>query len=110
MSEDEKRAIKGAVLLELEEAKDALALLRAKAEQWYQAHQKVTHLLARMKRDSAQLESAARDARMEIASNSRTISIVMNLDSVLALDSELEAAVGRLQKAEDAKRQLFLGS
>ncbi len=110
MSEDEKRAIKGAVLLEVEEAKAALALLRAKAEQWYQAHEKVAKLLSRMRRDSAHLESAATEARMEIASNSSLIAAAMNLDSVLALDSELERALAHLKKAEEAKKQLFFAS
>lgn len=34
MSEEEKRALQGSVLLEVEEARAALALLRARAEQW----------------------------------------------------------------------------
>lgn len=106
MSEDEKRAIKGEVLLEVEEAKSALALLRARAEHWYNAHEKVTYLLARMKRDSAHMKSAAAEARSEIERNLDAYTKVMTIEAVLALDKELEKAVERLEKAEAGKKNL----
>jgi hypothetical protein len=106
MSESEKRAIMGAALLEVEDAKAALALLRAKAQNWCRLHEKVAHLLARAMRDDAHLESAARDSRVEILGNMPAIAAAMNLDSILALDLELENALQRLKKAETAKREL----
>lgn len=107
MSEDEKRAIMGAVLLEVEEAKAALALLRAKAEQWSRLHEKVSHLLARMRRDGAQMESAAAETRKDILANREAITAVMDFNAVLALDAELDAAIARLKKAEAVKKDLF---
>lgn len=106
MSEDEQRKIKGAVLLEVEEAKAALALLRAKAGHWYSAQEKLVHLLSRMKRDSAHLKSAAAEVRAEIDKNLDMYTNIMTIEAVLALDTELEKAVERLEKAEAAKKSL----
>jgi hypothetical protein len=106
LSEDEKRAIKGEVLLEVEEAKAALALLRARAQHWMRLQEKVIHLLARMPRDSAHLKSAAVDARMEIEKDLDTYTKVMTMEAVLALDKELERAVERSEKAEVGKKNL----
>jgi len=86
MSGEEKRAIKGAVLLEVEEAKEALALLRAKAEQWRRAHEKVSNLLVKMKRDDAYLESGAPEARQEIANHSGAIAAAMDLKRLIHTD------------------------
>jgi hypothetical protein len=106
MSEDEKRAIQGVVLLEVEEAKSALALLRAKAEHWYKLQEKVCHFLARMKRDGMQQESAATETRMEIVSNLSSYEAATRVEFVLALDAEIEKAVVRLKKAEAAKKEI----
>lgn len=106
MSEEEKRAIRAASLLEYEEAKAALALLRVKADQWSALHERVTHLLARMRRDSAHLESAAASAGLAIRRDHAAVAAVMDLDAVLALDRELSDALERLKKADAAKREL----
>lgn len=106
MSNDEKRAVQAAALLEFEEAKAALALLRAKGEQWRVLYEKVHHLLCRSRRDSAQLEAAAASARLDIESRRAEFAPVMDLDAVLALDAEIESAVFRLKKAAATKREL----
>lgn len=106
MSEKEKREIQGAALLEVEDAKADLALLRAKLQRWYLLQEKICHLLARGKRDGAHLESAAKEARADILKNLPAVTEVMNIDAVLSLDAEVEAAVERLKKAEAAKRDL----
>ncbi|MGA3049477.1 MAG: hypothetical protein ABSD67_22805 [Terracidiphilus sp.] len=106
MSEDEKRAIQGQVLLEVEEAKASIALLRARAVHWRQLQEKVTHLLSRMTRESAHLESAAAEVRAEIEKDLTAFTAVTTIESVLSLDTELKNAVERLKKAETAKRSL----
>jgi hypothetical protein len=106
MSEDEKRAIRAAALLEFEEAKDDLALLRAKAEQWRKRVEKVQHLLTRMRRDDAGMERAAVETRMELAAHLPATVEAMNIEAVFALDGELQTAVQRLKKAEAAKKAL----
>ena len=106
MSDDEKKAIKMAALYEFEDAKDALALIRAKAAQWQHLHEKVLHLLVRGRRDSAHLESAAKDAKAAVLAQLPAIKEVMDINAVLALDAELEAAVSRLKKAEQSKKEL----
>jgi hypothetical protein len=106
MGEDEKRAIRANALLEYEDAKAELALLTIKAAQWEKLHEKVHFLLARMRRDSAHLEAAATEILVEISNKRAALSEVMNLDAVLALDTELQKAVGRLKKAETAKKAL----
>lgn len=106
MSEEEQRRIRGEVLLEVEEARTHLALLRAKASSWYRAHEKVSHLLARMHRESAHFQAAATQALEAILRDRNTVAEVLNLDAILALDAELAAAVERLARAEARKREL----
>lgn len=106
MGNEEKRALQAAALLEFEDAKAELALLRTKAEQLRKVHEKVQLLLARMRRDDAQAERVALGARIEINSQPALFSAAMDLGSILALDSELQAAIERLRAAEEAKRSL----
>jgi hypothetical protein len=106
MSEDEKRAIQMAALLEFEEAKTTLALLRAKADQWKHLQDKAAGLLLAMKRDSAHSISRADGLRAEIACNLAPYVAATKIEAILALDSELEAAIDRLEKAVTAKRSL----
>jgi hypothetical protein len=51
MSEEEQRQIKAMALLEAEEAKSALALLRSKADQWIVSHDLVSRMLSLAKRE-----------------------------------------------------------
>ena len=106
MSEEEKRAIRGAALLEVEDAKSALAHLRAKAEHWRKLEEKIGYLLTRMRRDSAHLESAAAETRAEIEDNLDTLENFITVRAVLSLDTELKNAVERLKKAEAVKKDL----
>jgi hypothetical protein len=59
-----------------------------------------------MSRDSAHLKSAAAEARAKIESDLDTYTRVVTVEAVLALDTELEKAVERLEKAEAAKKSL----
>jgi hypothetical protein len=106
VSGEAKRAIQGAALLEVDEAKAALALLRARAQQWGGLHQKVTWLLARMTRESAHLEDGAKEVRAEIEDNIDSYVSVTKIEAVLSLDKELETAVERLKKAESVRKSL----
>ena len=96
-----------AVLLELEEAKEALALLRAKADQWHRALERVSTLLSRMKRDCLHGEATVAEARAAVMAERTALSSAVDLNAVLELDQSLEAATARLKKALAAKISLF---
>lgn len=106
MSGEEKRAIQGAALLEVEEAKAALALLRARAQHWRGLHEKVNWLLARMTREAAHLEEGAKEVRTEIENDIEAFKSVTGIEAILSLDKELETAVERFKKAEAVKKSL----
>lgn len=106
MSEDEKRAIRGAALLEAEDAKDELALLRAKSVQWCRAHSHVEQLLVKMGREDSNPMSDPAADRAAIEKNMFLYTDTMTIQAVLALDKELERAVTRLENAEAAKKSL----
>ena len=107
MSEDDKKEIRGRTLLEVEDAKAELLLLRARAGQWCRAQNQVTQLLAGMGRENPQMCSVASAAKAAIARDLPLYNDTLTIAAIFALDTELEQAVIRLEKAEAEKRSLF---
>jgi hypothetical protein len=108
MSEEEKRQIRAMVLLEAEEAKAALALLRAKADQWIDAHDLVSKMLSHAKRELVTLvvDSDCKVERWNLENAVPSFGEAMKINAVLALDDELKAACIRLNNANARKRGL----
>lgn len=105
MSGEEKRRIKADALLEHEEAKQELGMLRAKAAKWHRALQSISILLDHGARSDQYLKTKAIEARMALGADQAGIGSMVDPTAVLALDAEIEAAVVRVRKAEDAKKQ-----
>lgn len=108
MSESEKRQLRAMALLEVAEAQEHLALLRVKAERWSMLAQGVCHLLARSKRDGAAMEAAAAEQRSRVERDREETVAMLDLDAVLALDTELSDAVDRLKAAIKQRDSLGL--
>ena len=106
MSPEESREIKGRALLEYEEAKADLALLRAKADAWLRLFEQAVSFLTCAKRDSAATEEQAKKAMGEVIKEMPSLEAVVSIRAVLQLDGELAAAVARMRKAEAAKKDL----
>ena len=96
------------VLLEAEEAKTALALLRAKADQWIRFHEIVAKTLGHAKRELATrvIDPECKAEREALERMLPSFGDSMNAHSVLALDDELESALARLEKAEARKKEI----
>ena len=93
-------------LLEVEEAKHHLALLRAKARSWHKLHEKIGPFLLQMRRDSEYVQGLVGQTREDIRRNLDATREAMNIDAIFALDAELEAAALRLAKAEAQRERL----
>lgn len=106
MSEQEQRTIRAMALLEVEEAKQHLALLQAKATQWSKLYAKVGALLSRMVRADAHFRDLAEQARPEAERAAAELQEVLNLNAVLQLDDDIAAAVARLEQAETTRKRL----
>jgi len=108
MNDEEQRQIKAMVLLEAEEAKAALALLRAKADQWIALHELVSKMLGHAKRNLAtlMLDPDCKTERLNLEKAAPSFSKAMNIDAVLALDDDLKAAYTRVKNAEVRKMEL----
>lgn len=108
MSEAERKQIEGMALLEVEEAKRALAILRAKADQWSGFHDQVSRMLGHAKRRSVTLllDPDCKVERWNLENAAPTFGDAMNIGAILALDDELKAACERLKKAEETKKEL----
>lgn len=108
MSEEEKRQIKAMVLLEAEEAKAALAILRAKADQWINSHALVSKMLGHAKRELVTLviDPDCKVERWNLENAAPSFGEAMNVNAVLALDAELKAAYIRLDNANARKKGL----
>lgn len=106
MSEEEKRALQGAILLELEEAKAAFALLRKRAELWAKQHEEIAFFLRGMAAEGDDSRRINYSRRSDIEKNLTLFSTVANLDAIFKLDVELQGAEERLRKAEASKREI----
>jgi len=111
MSEAEQKQIKAMVLLEAEEARASLALLRSKANQWIAAHNLASNMLAHAKRELVTLviDPDCKVERWNLENAAPPFGEAMNVNAILALDDELKAAAVRLKKAEDDKKALGFG-
>ena len=111
MSEAEQKQIKAMALLEAEEAKAALALLRSKANRWIAAHELVSKMLGHSKRELATLvvDPDCKIERWNLENAAPSFGEAMNVNAVLALDDELKTAALRVKKAEDDKKALGFG-
>lgn len=103
METEEKRAIRAAALLEFEEAKADLALLRAKAAQHAALVHPVYRLLLRISNESTM---SADSLRSDVLNRCSQIQSALDLEAILSLDAELKAAVDRLNQADTAKKSL----
>ena len=108
MSEAEQKQIRAMALLEVEEAKAALALLRSKANRWKAAHDLVSKVLSHAKRELATLvvEPDCKVERWNLENATPPFGEAMNVNAVLALDDELKAAYLRVKNAEAEKKAL----
>lgn len=102
----EQRQIKAMALLEVEEAKQQLALLQAKLQRWYKLHGTISSLLAQTRRDSPHMKGLAAESRQEVDRNIAALREVMDLDAVLALDDQLREAAERVVAAEAERKRL----
>ena len=111
MSEAEQKQIKAMALLEAEEAKAALALLRSKANRWIEAHDLTSKMLGHAKRDLATLvvDPECKMVRRDLEDAAPSFGGAMSIDAILALDDELKAADLRVKKAEAEKKALGFG-
>lgn len=108
MSDEEQRQIKAMVLLEAEEAKAALALLRSKADQWRASHELVSKMLALAKREpvTSVIDPDCKTVRWDLENTAVSFGEAMNVNAVLALDDALKAAFARLENAKARKKEL----
>jgi hypothetical protein len=106
MGEDEKRATRAAALLEYEEARAELALLRAKARQWHSLHSNLSFFLERMRRDEAVAKGVAENMRSKILKDREALAPALDLDAILALDQEITKTIARLDLATAEKKAL----
>jgi hypothetical protein len=108
MSGEEQRNIKAMALLEAEEAKAELALLRAKADQWIAYHDLVSRMLGHAKRTPAVqvVDLDNQIERLNLEQYAPSFGDAMNINAILALDDELKSALLRSKKADDRKKDL----
>jgi hypothetical protein len=106
MTQKEERDIKAMALLEREEARASLAVLRAKAERYRRLYGMATALIARAAREGAQMESLAREARQQIEQNASDLETILSMDALLQLDDELAEGAERLRVAVEQCRAL----
>lgn len=106
MSEEEKRRIRAEALLEFEEAKAQLALLRAKAAGWQRLYAEVVSLLGVAAREFGHQETSAIQKRAEVERDAAALREVLGVDGVLALDTEIAGALARLKRAAQTKKDL----
>jgi hypothetical protein len=108
MSEEEKRQIRAMALLEAEDAKAALALLRSKADQWIASHDLVSKMLGHAKRRSATLivDPESKIERLNLESAAPSFGEAMNIQAIFALDDDLKTAALRLKSSEIRKKVL----
>ena len=109
MTAQDERNLKALALLECEEARQQLALLRAKADQMRKCYEEAARMLAIAKRDQAHREDAAAIARAALQERRHFLGTPFNLDDVFALDNELCAAAERLRDAQQRRKELGLG-
>lgn len=106
MSEAEQRQIRAMALLEVEEAKQQLALLQAKVQRWCKLHGKISQLLAQARREDAHLRRVVVESRQDVDRNIDALREVMDIDAVLNLDDQLREAADRVQQAEAERKRL----
>jgi len=96
------------VLLEAEEAKAALALLRAKADQWIASHELVVKMLSHAKRNPATfiVDPECKAERLNLERAGSSFGDAMNVSASLRLDDELKAAYLRAENANSRKKEL----
>jgi len=111
MSEAEKKQLKAMALLEAEEAKAALALLRSKANRWIEYHDLVSKMLSHAKRELVTLviDPDCRTERRNVEDAISSFGEAMNIEAVLALDDELKIADLRVKRADAEKKALGFG-
>jgi hypothetical protein len=111
MSESEEKQIRAMALLEAEEAKAALALLRSKANRWIAFHDLVARALSLSKREpvTAIVDPDCQNIRRELENAIPSCGEAMNVSAIFALDDEMKAACLRVQKAEAEKKALGFG-
>ena len=108
MSNEEQRKVKAMALLEVEEAKAALAVLRAKANQWAASHDLASRMLScAMRTPAGQLvDPGNKTGRWDFEQATSSFGDAMKVEAILALDDELNAAFVRLKRAEECKKDL----
>ncbi len=99
------------VLLEAEEAKVSLALLRSKASQWVAAHELASKMLVHAKRElvTLLLDPDGSSVRWELEKAAPSFGEAMSINAMLALDDELKTADLRVKKSEAEKKALGFG-
>lgn len=103
MSNEEKRRIQADTLIEFEEAKADLAVLRAKAVQARAFVDLLSGFFQRMARENSYDEARSAELREKLLSQR---SKTLDSDAALALDGEIATALERLRRAEAAKSSL----
>lgn len=106
MGTDEIRAIKTNLLLEFEESKDELALLRAKANQLERLHLRLATFALRMQRDDAGDHDEAAELAGKLDTDRELIDDLLTVGVLLRLNDEIEAAVKRFGNAVRRKKEL----
>lgn len=107
MSNEEKRKIRAAALLEVAEAQEHLALLEAKMAQWNSIHRKLANLsgLAKGTRHCGTGELA----RQQLVECRGELPTATDLDALFGLDREITEAIERLAHAETIKNSVVPG-
>lgn len=106
MCEDEKRRLLGDALIEFEESRRELALLRTKADSWLRLQTKIIRFLEMMRRARPEDHFEAAELRIDILRNRASMESVATIDATLALDKDIEAALARFERAEKARKDL----
>ena len=106
MGDEEKRAIRAAALLEYEDARENLALLRAKATHLISDLDRVRLFMVRMLRDVDARATAISDSRSEIVGIESRAKESLNLNALLALDETISDAFERMKTAQKIKSDL----
>jgi hypothetical protein len=108
MTQEERRNIRAMALLEVEDAKAELAILRVKAGQWMAAHERASKMLAAAMRNPATqlIDPGNKTGRWDFEQAIPSFGDAMKVEAILALDDELNAAFVRLKRAEECKKDL----